>query len=77
MELSGFPSREMILKSRKRKDYFDDQFFPRLIEDENIGFLRIPGTRSIDMVLSCDDDEFKDFIMQCLQIDPEKRLSAS
>ena len=51
MEFSGFPSKEMIMKSRKRKDYFDDQFFPLLIEDENIGFVRIPGTRNIDMVI--------------------------
>lgn len=51
MELSGFPPKDMVLKSRKRKDYFDDEFFPMLIEDENIGFMRIPGTRTIDMVI--------------------------
>ena len=45
MELCGMPPESMIDKSRKKEHYFDSDYSPFLIEDEDLGILRIPSTR--------------------------------
>jgi len=77
MELCGMPPDSMIDKSRKKDHYFDTDYSPFLIEDDELGILRIPNTRTLKEAVPCDDDEFIDFIMKCLEIDPETRFSAS
>lgn len=39
------------------------------------GKKHVAGTKSIEQVLSCDDALFLDFIEQCLQWNPMKRLT--
>ena len=45
MELCGMPPESMIDKSRKKDYYFDTDYSPFLIEDEELGILRIPNAR--------------------------------
>jgi len=71
------PPESMIDKSRKKDYYFDTDYSPFLIEDEELGILRIPSSRTLQDAVPCEDDEFLDFIIKCLEIDPEKRFSAS
>lgn len=77
MELSGMPPETMIDKSRKKEHYFDTDYSPFLIEDEELGILRIPNSRTLREAVPCEDAEFLDFVMNCLEIDPERRFSAS
>ena len=76
MELCGMPPESMIDKSRKKDYYFDTDYSPFLIEDVDLGILRIPNSRTIKEAVPSEDDGFLDFIMKCLEIDPEKRFSA-
>lgn len=77
MELCGMPPESMIDKSRKKDYYFDEDYSPFLIEDDRLGILRIPSSRTFKEAVPCEDDQFLDFLKLCLEIDPEKRLSAS
>lgn len=77
MELSGMPPESMIDKSRKKEHYFDTDYSPFLIEDEELGILRIPSSRHLTDAIPCEDNLFLDFVQQCLEIDPETRFSAS
>ena len=71
------PPDTMIDKSRKKDHYFDTDYSPFLIEDEELGILRIPQTRTLREAVPCEDNDFLDFVEQCLEIDPESRFSAS
>lgn len=77
MEMCGMPPESMIDKSRKKDHYFDTDYSPFLIEDEELGILRIPSSRMMKEAVPCEDEEFLQFISKCLEIDPETRFSAS
>lgn len=77
MELCGMPPESMIDKSRKKEYYFDSDYSPFLIEDEQLGILRIPNSRTIKDAVPSEDELFLDFVIKCLEIDPERRFSAS
>jgi hypothetical protein len=62
MELCGIPSEKMIDKSRKKEHYFDVDYSPFLIEDEEMGILRIPESKRLEDAVNCSDSDFLDFI---------------
>lgn len=47
---------------------------PFLTDDED-GNMRIPGSKSLIQALNCTSDSFVDFVRQCLEWDPAKRMS--
>lgn len=55
MELCGIPELEVIDNSRKKDHYFDTDGSPYLIEDPNLGILRIPESKSIYEAVPCPD----------------------
>jgi hypothetical protein len=55
MEMLGRPSESMIDKSRKKEHYFDVDYSPFLIEDEELGILRIPNKKNLEEAVSCED----------------------
>ena len=71
------PPESMIDKSRKKEHYFDVDYSPFLIEDDQLGILRIPSSRIMREAVPCEDLEFLDFISKCLEVDPESRFTAS
>ena len=77
MEICGIPSEKVIDQSRKKDHYFDVDYSPFLIEDEEMGILRIPESRKLEEAIPCQDELFIDFTRKCLELDPELRFSAS
>lgn len=77
MEICGIPTPVVIDRSRKKEHYFDVDYSPFLIEDEELGILRIPESRRLDDAVPSQDELFLDFIKHCLELDPELRFSAS
>ena len=77
MEICGIPTEVVIDKSRKKDHYFDVDYSPFLIEDEQMGILRIPESRQLQDAVPCQDTLFLDFIQKCLELDPEIRFTAS
>ena len=76
MEVKGIPPDSMIDQSRKKEHYFDTDYSPFLIEDEDYGILRIPEDRKLRMAVPSGDRLFIDFLGRCLELDPETRMSA-
>jgi len=77
MEVCGIPPASLVDKCRKKDHYFDVDFSPFLIEDEEQGILRIPDSRTLEQSIVTDDLAFIDFIKKCLVLDPDERFSAS
>ncbi len=76
MELLGIPLPEMIDQSRKKDQYFDTDYSPFLIEHPELGILRIPESRSIEKAVPVNDPDFTQFILRCLDFNPQTRFSA-
>jgi hypothetical protein len=53
MEVCGIPPQNVVDQSRKKEHYFDTDYSPFLIEDEEAGILRIPESKTLDEVLQC------------------------
>ena len=51
MEICGILPSKVIDKSRKKEHYFDTDYSPYLIEDEELGILRIPDSRRLEDVI--------------------------
>jgi len=62
MELCGIPPSHIIDLSRKKEHYFDVDYSPYLIEDEEAGILRIPESKKLEEAVPCSDEKFLDFI---------------
>ena len=62
MEIMGIPPPEVIDKSRKKDYYFDEDYSPYLIEEDDVGILRIPASRTLEEAIGCKDKQFIDFI---------------
>jgi dual specificity tyrosine-phosphorylation-regulated kinase 2/3/4 len=56
MEICGIPSNEIINQSRKKDHYFDTDYSPFLIQDDELGILRIPGSRTLKEAVPCEDE---------------------
>jgi serine/threonine protein kinase len=76
MEVKGIPSEALIDLSRKKEHYFDTDYSPYLIEDDEYGILRIPESRKLRYAVPTGDRLFVDFLNRCLELDPKDRLSA-
>ncbi|KAI9319871.1 kinase-like domain-containing protein [Dichotomocladium elegans] len=74
MEILGTPSPYLIAQSTRRKLFFDSSNNPRIIPNSR-GVRRWPGTKTLAQALRCNDPLFLDFIEQCLQWDPMKRMT--
>ncbi|KAI0029413.1 kinase-like domain-containing protein [Vararia minispora EC-137] len=73
MEVLGIPDKEFINRSSRKRLFFDSTGAPRPVVNSK-GRRRRPGTKTLQQVLRCDDEQFIDFIAKCLVWDPERRL---
>ncbi|ORY99136.1 kinase-like domain-containing protein [Syncephalastrum racemosum] len=73
MEIQGIPADHLVEKSTRRKLFFDANGNPRIVPNSK-GRKRRPGTKPLGQALKSADEAFVDFINQCLQWDPERRL---
>lgn len=76
MEILGIPSDSMILQSRKKDHYFDTDLSPFLIEDPQLGIVRIPDGKPLAEAVPTTDLYLLDFMAKCLEMNPEQRMSA-
>ncbi|OBZ81991.1 Dual specificity tyrosine-phosphorylation-regulated kinase 4 [Choanephora cucurbitarum] len=74
MEIMGPPEQELIQQSERRHLFFDRRGEPRAVTNSR-GKRRRAGTKTLSQALRCNDALFLDFIQQCLQWDPSKRLN--
>ncbi|KAL1722702.1 kinase-like domain-containing protein [Schizophyllum commune] len=73
MEVLGIPDKDFINRSSRKKLFFDPSGAPRPVVNSK-GRRRRPGTKSLQQVLRCNDEDFVDFIAKCLVWDPERRI---
>ncbi|EIN07636.1 hypothetical protein PUNSTDRAFT_45173 [Punctularia strigosozonata HHB-11173 SS5] len=73
MEVLGVPDKDFINRSSRKRLFFDSSGAPRPVINSK-GRRRRPGTKTLQQVLRCDDENFVDFIAKCLIWDPERRL---
>lgn len=73
MEVLGVPDSYIVQKASRRKLFFDATGAARPFVNAK-GKRRRPGTKSLQSVLKCNDEQFVDFISKCLTWDPDKRL---
>jgi hypothetical protein len=76
MEIKGVPAESMVDQSRKKNHYFDTDYSPFLIEDNEYGILRIPEARKLRYAVPTGDPLFLHFLNRCLELDPAERMSA-
>ncbi|KAI8096369.1 kinase-like domain-containing protein [Halteromyces radiatus] len=76
MEILGVPDPSLIHRCSRRKLFFDAHNRPRPVINSR-GKQRLPNAKSLASVLRCHHQEplFLDFIEQCLQWDPDHRLT--
>jgi serine/threonine protein kinase len=75
--ICGMFDREMLLKGRFSKKFFTQQFalFEKDKKTEQISFL-IPKKTTLKARLNnCSDENFVDFVRQCLMVNPKNRMS--
>jgi len=73
MEVLGVPDKEFINRSSRKKLFFESNGTPRVVTNSK-GRRRRPGSKALQQVLKCNDEEFVDFISKCLVWDPERRM---
>jgi dual specificity tyrosine-phosphorylation-regulated kinase 2/3/4 len=61
MEVKGIPPKSVLLRSSRRKVFFDDDYTP-IIAPNSRGKVRTPGTKSLRTLMNCSDLDFVDFI---------------
>ena len=61
MEIKGVPPRSVLARATRRKVFFDDDYQPILVPNSK-GKVRMPQTKSLGTLLSCNDNDFVDFI---------------
>ncbi|XP_078468334.1 uncharacterized protein LOC144731209 isoform X1 [Lampetra planeri] len=74
MEVLGVPPPSMIRASPLKTTYFDECNKPRVVLDHK-WYLKPPGSVKLKRRLNASNEDFIDFIRQCLTWDPEQRMS--
>lgn len=74
MEVKGVPPRSMIVVATRRRVFFDDDYRPIQAANSK-GKLRHISSKKLNQMMQCEQNDFVDFIDQCLEWKPEKRMT--
>ena len=74
MEIKGVPEDYLLELSSRRKLFFDTDNQPIIVANSK-GKKRRPLTKTLKAVLKCTDQSFIDFLDQCLDWDPVRRMT--
>ncbi|KAE9011762.1 Dual specificity tyrosine-phosphorylation-regulated kinase 4 [Phytophthora rubi] len=84
MEVLGVPPTEMVLRSKRRLNFFDEvanpadfqavEYVPKPFVNSR-GRRRTPGSRSLISAVKSDDAEFLELLAKCFVWDPSQRLT--
>jgi dual specificity tyrosine-phosphorylation-regulated kinase 2/3/4 len=61
MEVLGVPDKSFLVKSPRRKNFFDDELKPKVVPNSK-GKIRNPDSLKLNSILKCDDEKFLDLI---------------
>eukprot|EP00826_Nyctotherus_ovalis_P063131 TRINITY_DN9232_c0_g1_i1.p1 TRINITY_DN9232_c0_g1~~TRINITY_DN9232_c0_g1_i1.p1 ORF type:complete len:214 (-),score=44.00 TRINITY_DN9232_c0_g1_i1:108-749(-) len=73
MECLGLPPLYLLNKAGQREEYFDAD--GPIIQANSRGVVHIPGTKTLSQRLGCENPQFLSLIRQCLEWDPDKRIT--
>jgi serine/threonine protein kinase len=74
MEVKGVPPADIMEKATRKKMFFDTAGNPRILANSR-GRKRYPGTKDIKDILKGADADFLEFILGCLEWNPDKRMT--
>ena len=79
IEMVGTPSKVVLAVSDRKMRFFKQSetnlnFEPIMFKNSR-GKLRKPFGKPLTLVIGDEDPDFTDFVIQCLQLDPSKRLT--
>ncbi|CAD8143657.1 unnamed protein product [Paramecium octaurelia] len=76
LEILGMPDNELLEIAQRRKVFFNDfpPYQPLCMQNKGAK-LKIPGSKTLSAVLQCKDENFIDFLKQCLVWNPKNRIS--
>lgn len=76
MEVKGAPPRSMIVVATRRRVFFDDDYRP-IQAPNSKGKMRHISSKKLSSLMQCENpqSDFVDFIDQCLEWKPEKRIT--
>ena len=61
MEIKGVPPKSLLVEASRTRIFFDEEYNPKLVENSR-GKTRLPDSKDLSKIISCDDPEFVDFI---------------
>ncbi|GFY79202.1 dual specificity tyrosine-phosphorylation-regulated kinase 2 [Trichonephila inaurata madagascariensis] len=73
MEIFGPPPASVLEAASRRRLFFDSKGIPRTLTNSK-GKKRKPCSKTLGVVLGCNDEDFVNFLTGCLEWDPEKRM---
>lgn len=78
MEVCGVPPAHVLERASRASEFFvrdgEGGYRPIATSDRK-GRSRLPGTRSLQSVVQCDDADLVDFLGRCFELDPLKRIT--
>jgi dual specificity tyrosine-phosphorylation-regulated kinase 2/3/4 len=78
MEMRDVPSAEVLKMSERKGKFFtkssDGKYDPIMLKNSR-GKLRKPNGKPLDYVIGDEDDDFNDFVIKCLDWNPNTRLT--
>ena len=75
MEVIGLPDEHILSQAGRKNIFFDENTNEPFLSKDSQQNLRVPSSKPLDEILMCQSETFQDFIKQCLEWDPEKRIS--
>lgn len=75
MEVIGLPDEQILSQAGRKNIFFDESTNEPFLSKDSQQNLRVPSSKPLDEILMCQSETFQDFIKQCLEWDPEKRIS--
>ncbi|EGC35726.1 hypothetical protein DICPUDRAFT_91968 [Dictyostelium purpureum] len=76
MEVLGAPPKQVIDNSTRRDIFFEDDYTPKQVKNSTTGEIYGVGTKPLKDLIRSGDDDFDNFILDCLKWIPSERISA-
>ncbi|CAD8178486.1 unnamed protein product [Paramecium pentaurelia] len=75
MEIKGIPDQSLIEKATRKKHFFTSSTpYQPLPYKNKRGKVRVPKSKDLQQILKCQDKLFIDFLDNCFNWDPQKRM---
>lgn len=75
VEVLGIPENNVLKNATRRDIFFEEGTNEPKLTNDSKGNLRVPNSQPLEQVLMCQSESFLDFIKQCLDWNPETRIT--